>query len=36
MADIFPMSKRCEKCGRRMPAVSLAYEMRTQVRADLW
>jgi hypothetical protein len=34
MADSFPMTKRCEKCGRRMPAGSLAYEVRIQVSAD--
>jgi hypothetical protein len=34
MADNFPMSKRCEKCGRQMPAGSLAYDVRIQVCAD--
>ena len=28
------MSKRCEKCGRRMADGSLAYEVRIQVAAD--
>ena len=28
------MSKRCDKCGRRMPDGSLAYEVRIQVAAD--
>ena len=28
------MIKRCEKCGRQMPAGSLAYEVRIQVCAD--
>jgi hypothetical protein len=28
------MSKRCEKCGRRIPDGSLAFEVRIQVAAD--
>jgi hypothetical protein len=34
MADALRTTKRCEKCGLRMPAGSLAYEVRIEVCAD--
>ena len=34
MAGRIPTFKRCERCGRQMPAGSLAYEVRIQVCAD--